>query len=283
MTLTFGLLTFACQGLMAATLFVAGHGSDANPGTEEKPFATLERARDEIRQRKAAGPLPAGGITVEVRGGVYELPRPLELTDQDSGTENAPIVYRARQGEVVKITGGRAVSGWKPVSDSAVLQRLDPAARDKVFQADLKALGITDLEGIGNARTYQSDPGLELFFQDQPMTLARYPNSGYLRIADVFDASGIAPSGQANTAEGRFACSDPRPARWAGEKGIWLHGFWFYDWADLRLPLGSVDGAAGTIRLGSGPGRSISGSGHSNQGTLSRRNSAALAFGTACA
>jgi hypothetical protein len=255
--LSLGTLTLAWQGAMAATLFVAGHGSDANPGTEEKPFATLERARDEIRRLKAGGPLPAGGITVEVGGGLYELPRPLELTDQDSGAENAPIVYRARQGEVVKITGGRAVSGWKPVTDSAVLQRLDPAAADKVFQADLRALGITDWEGIGNARTYQSDPGLELFFQDQPMTLARYPNTGYMRIADVFDADGIAASGRANTAEGRFVCDDPRPARWAGEKGIWLHGFWVYDWADLRLPLGAVDPAARTISLGSGSGRSF--------------------------
>ncbi len=257
MTLTLGTLILACQGAMASTLFVASDGSDANPGTEEKPFATLERARDEIRQRKAAGPLPAGGITVDVRGGVYELPRPLELTDQDSGAENAPIVYRARQGEVVKITGGRAVSGWKPVTDSAVLQRLDPAAADKVFQADLQTLGITDWEGIGNARTYQSDPGLQLFFQDQPMTLARYPNTGYLRIADVFDANGVAASGRANTAEGRFVCDDPRPARWAGEKGIWLHGFWVYDWADLRLPLGAVDPAARTISLGAGSGRSF--------------------------
>jgi hypothetical protein len=257
MTLTLGTLILACQGAMASTLFVAGHGSDANPGTEEKPFATLERARDEIRQRKAGGPLPVGGITVEVRGGVYELPRPLELTDQDSGVENAPIVYRSRQGEVAKLAGSREVTGWKPVTDTAVLQRLDPAARDKIFQADLKALGITDLEGIGNARTYQSDPGLELFFQDQPMTLARYPNAGYLRIADVFDANGIAPSGQANTAEGRFVCNDSRLARWVDEKGIWLHGFWVYDWADQRLPLGSVDGADRTIRLGSGAGRTF--------------------------
>ena len=42
MTLTLGMLILACQGTMAATLYVASDGSDANPGTEEKPFATLE-------------------------------------------------------------------------------------------------------------------------------------------------------------------------------------------------------------------------------------------------
>ncbi len=253
-TLTAGVLILATRGALAATLFVATTGHDANPGTETQPFATLERARDEIRQRKVAEPLPAGGITVEVRGGVYELARPLELTDQDSGAEHAPIVYRARQGEIVRLVGGRTVTGWQPVTNPAILKRLDPAAHGQVFQADLKALGITDLQGIGNAGVYQSDPGLELFFQDQPMTLARYPNSGYLHIADVLDAQGIAKSGQANTPDGRFVCDDPRPARWVDEKGLWLHGFWVYDWADQRIPLGTVDPAAHTLSLA--PGRS---------------------------
>ncbi len=251
-----GILMLACQATRAAaTLCVATDGNDTHPGTAEKPFATLERARDEIRRMRAAGPLPVGGITVELRGGVYELARPIELTGQDSGTDNAPIVYRARRGEGVKIVGGRAVTGWRLVTDAAILQRLEPAAHGKVFQADLKALGITDLRGIGNAGVYQSDPGLELFFQDQPMILARYPNSGYLHIADVLDANGIVKSGQAQTAEGKFVCDDPRLARWVGEQGIWLHGFWVWDWADQRIRLGTIDATTHTLGLASQPGR----------------------------
>jgi len=257
--LTVSLSILVCPAAPAATLFVAAEGRDTDPGTEAQPFATLERARDEVRRLKASGSLPAEGIIVEVRGGVYELPRPLELTELDSGTEQTPIVYRARPGEVVKVIGGRTVTGWTLVREAAVLDRLDAAAAGNVFQADLRAQGITDWEGIGQARTYQSDPGLELFFQDQPMTLARYPNAGYLRIADVLDANGSAASGRANTPEGRFVCDDPRPARWAMEKDVWLHGFWVWDWADLRLPLGSVDPAARTISLGRGRPGSASG------------------------
>jgi len=120
---------------------------------------------------------PVGGIAIELRGGVYELAQPLELTALDSGDENAPIIYRARQGETVKLIGERMVTGWKPLADRAVLNRLDPAARGQVWQADLKVLGITDLQGINNATMYQSDPRLEVFFQDKPMALAHYPNS----------------------------------------------------------------------------------------------------------
>lgn len=256
MILTAGILILACHAALATTLLVATNGTDTNPGTEEKPFATLERARDEIRRMRAGGRLPVGGITVEVRGGVYELARPVEWTDKDSGTDNSPIVYRVRPGEVARIVGGRSVRGWQPVTEPAILQRLDPAAHGKVFQADLKALGITDLQGIGNAGVYQSDPGLELFFQDQPMTLARYPNSGYLHIADVLDATGVVKSGQARTPEGRFVCDDSRSARWVGEKGIWLHGFWVWDWADQRIPLGIVTPSNHTLSLASQPGRS---------------------------
>ena len=251
--LSAGIAILACHAGMGTDLFVATNGSDASPGTKEKPFATLERARNEIRRLKTGGALPVGGITVEVRGGLYELARPIELGDQDSGTDNAPVVYRARRGEVARIVGGRIVTGWQPVTDQAVLKCLEAVAKGKVFQADLKALGITDLQGIGNAGVYQSDPGLELFFKDQPMTLARYPNSGYLHIVDVLDANGVVTSGQARTPAGRFVCDDPRPARWVGEKGIWLHGFWVWDWADQRIPLGTVAPSTHTLSLASQP------------------------------
>ena len=244
-----------CAGLSwAETFYVSPTGNDASPGAKDRPFATLERARDEIRRRRASGPLPVGGMTVELSGGVYELSRPFELTAGDGGTENAPIVYRARRGETAKLVGGRGVTGWKQVTDPAILKRMDPAARGKVWQADLKALGITDLTGIGKAGVYQSDPGLELFFQDRPMTLARYPNSGYIHIASALDAGGARKTGRVSTPNGKFICDDPRLARWAGEKGIWLHGFWVWDWADQRIPLGSVDAAAHTLSFVPGAG-----------------------------
>lgn len=231
----------------AVTFTVSPGGKDTNPGTTAKPFATLERARDQVRQMKTAGGLPSGGVTVELRGGVYELTQPFELGPEDSGTEKSPVVYRSRKGETARIVGGRVVTGWERVEDAAVLNRLDASARVSVWRADLKALGVSDLEGIGRAEVYQSDPGLELFFRDKPMILSRYPNAGYLHIAGVFDANGLQKTGDISSPDGRFVCDDPRIARWAGEKGIWLHGFWVWDWADQRIPLGSLDLEARTI------------------------------------
>ena len=71
------------------TLFVANNGNDtwsgciAAPNADETdgPFATLERARDEIRNIKRSGEMQEGGATVELRGGVYQREQPFELSE----------------------------------------------------------------------------------------------------------------------------------------------------------------------------------------------------------
>ena len=85
-------------------LFVASDGDDnwsgrmamPNKAKNDGPFATLEKARDEIRKLRQSGQMPPGGITVEIRGGVYYLDKPFELGEADSGNENSPVVYRSR-------------------------------------------------------------------------------------------------------------------------------------------------------------------------------------------
>ena len=130
-------------------LHVAPSGDNAGDGSTTRPFATLERARDEVRAIRKARPLPAGGVTITLHAGVYELARTLALTQEDAGTAASPIVYRAAPGAEVRISGGKRIAGWRAVNDPAVLDRLDPAARGHVVQADLKTLGITDFGTIG--------------------------------------------------------------------------------------------------------------------------------------
>lgn len=169
-----GASAVSAEGLL---LYVSPTGNDqwsgrlVSPNTSKTdgPLATLAGARDAIRKLREAGPLPAGGITVELAGGVYELANPLELQAKDSGTAESPIVYRGREGAEVRLVGGRVVTGWRPVTDAAVLARLDEAARGHVLQADLKAQGVADLGQMKPGHTWaQSDAGLELFFQDAP-------------------------------------------------------------------------------------------------------------------
>jgi len=231
-------------------LFVSPAGNDAWSGTlaepnaakSDGPLASLERARNEIRKRKQAGGLPDGGVTVSIAGGLYERGQTFELGPEDSGTEKSPIAYRGQPGAAVRLIGGKRVTGFRPVSDAAVLDRLDPAARGKVHQADLKAQGITDYG-------QPSGGGIELFFQDKPMPVARWPNEGFVKIARVLGPTPVDVRGTKGCAEGIFAYEGDRPRRWAAEKDVWLHGYWFWDWADQRQKVEAIDPEKHSIAL----------------------------------
>ena len=142
----------------AADFYVATTGNDhwsgtlaaSNPQQSDGPFATLERARDEIRKLKGHGGLQ-GPTTVWVRGGTYALAQTFKLGAQDSGEAQDRIIYRAYENEKPVLTGGRAITGFVPY-------------QGEILKADVGAQG---LKGIYFR---------QLFFDDQRQILARYPN-----------------------------------------------------------------------------------------------------------
>ncbi|HQF38817.1 MAG TPA: right-handed parallel beta-helix repeat-containing protein [Opitutaceae bacterium] len=189
--------TLGTPRVYGAEYFVSPNGSDTNAGTKAAPFRTLEKAKAAVRTRIAAG-VPAGGIAVWLRGGVYERSMTLELTAADSGTSAANSVdWRGYPGEDVQLLGGRriAASAFSVVtSASPIWSRLDVSARGKVLQIDLKPwLGLTaQSTEAEKAAAYGvlaiSDPlypvrrtgsALELFIDRRPMQLGRWPDAGY--------------------------------------------------------------------------------------------------------
>lgn len=131
-------------------IYVSVTGSDADVGTEEKPLRSLEGARDLLRKlRKSAQ--GKGGFTVWILGGIHSRSSTFELVEEDSGTEESPIVYRSRSGEEARLVGGKEIKRetFRPVTNTALLGRLPARARGKVLQAELGVVGITDYGGPG--------------------------------------------------------------------------------------------------------------------------------------
>ena len=77
----------------AAEFYVSVNGNDQNPGTKQAPFATLERAREAIRNLKNETGLPQGGVRVILTPGTYHRTTTFCLGAEDSGSEASPIVY----------------------------------------------------------------------------------------------------------------------------------------------------------------------------------------------
>jgi hypothetical protein len=244
------LLLCASASLPAGlTLYVSYKGNDkanglaARPGPAGGPMRSLERARDEIRALKQAGKLPPGPITVELGAGIYERDAAFVLEEQDSGTPESPITYRAEPGAEVRIVGGKVVRRWKAVTDAVTLERIDPAARGKVVVADLKSQGITDYGKPGGGWNSGAVLRLELFYNDEPMGIARWPNEGFVRVKDVTDEKPVDVRGTKGSKVGKFVYDGDRPEYWLqkGEKDVWLQGWWFWDWAEERQRIAGID------------------------------------------
>ncbi len=227
----------------AITYFVAPKGNDDNPGNLEKPFATLERARDAIRAQKNNGVLPPGGVTVYLRGGTYTVTNTFTLTDIDSGNVGAPVVYRAWQDEKPVFSGGFRVRGFEKVKDPSILARLPPEARGKVRVADLKAQGYTSFDaqksyGYGINNTTMR----ELFQDGQPLQVARWPNAGSVKTGEVLD-----PTNRV------FTFTSDRLARWTHAADPMANGYWYHLWAVCAIPI-TLNASAGTVTLKERPG-----------------------------
>ncbi|MCX8157019.1 MAG: right-handed parallel beta-helix repeat-containing protein [Verrucomicrobiae bacterium] len=221
-----------------AVFYVAPQGSDANPGTAAKPFASLARAREAVRQLKSQGQLPAGGVTILVQGGEYALREPFRLEARDSGQPGRPIVYRAAPNQKPRFVGSQALSGFTPVTDPALKALLPAASREQVLQCDLRALGLTNW-GAVTASGRRAD----LYFNGTRLTLARWPNTNWVQVGKLLGGTNTAMSIHARRGnrEGRFTFDFDRPARWQQEPEIWLHGYWFWDWAEDYQRVAALD------------------------------------------
>lgn len=171
----------------ATSFYVATNGSDANPGTFAAPFKTSEKARDTVRA--LARPLPAGGVTVWLRGGTFYRMNTLMLTNvNDSGTVTAPIVYRSYSNEVAVISGGKSLSAasWSPLNSTQTNRVAPGVNQTNIFEMDIAAAGLTHATNFpadfGQWTTFNvynqgNDGGFcELFYNGQRQFLSRYPN-----------------------------------------------------------------------------------------------------------
>jgi hypothetical protein len=97
------------QNMLQTEFFVAADGNDANEGTRAKPFATLQRAADAIREN---GPWQHD-VQILVREGVYILDRAVVFTDREASGQQYSITVTAYPGSKPVFMGGRHINGWR--------------------------------------------------------------------------------------------------------------------------------------------------------------------------
>jgi hypothetical protein len=210
-----------------------------DPNTPVNLIQALAILKDPVL-RDAKGTLKES-ITIHLDAGTYRLGETLNIGAASSGDAEHPVTIEGPKDASAVISGGRAVNGFTPVTDRAVLARLPEAARSHVLQADLAKQGITDYGkqarhgfGIANAPT-----ALEVSYRNQPMILARWPNQGFAEIATT-------PDGEKGLT---FTVQGAHLAAWKDEPNLLATGYWGNNWADVTIPIKAIDLAAQKITL----------------------------------
>ena len=185
---------------------VTANGSDSNPGTADQPFATIDKARDAIRQSGNVGVNP---IVVNIHTGVYRLSSPLKFGPEDGGTLEAPVLYRSAGDGIATITGAQEISSsWEPWKNG-------------IYRTRVKTQGRVD----------------RFFVNGQLQHMARYPNfgAGYVPVDSNGSHRGIKAGVAPYNGCTPDAWEPSRVAGWENPAGAYLHAMHRSLWASMHF------------------------------------------------
>lgn len=188
-------------------LTVAPNGNDANPGTPEKPLATIGKAKELVRGMRSKG--LDHDVVVGLRAGTYSPSEPLHFTPADGGDVTHSVTYKAYPNEKVVVSGGIPLTGLKPGADGVW----------EVTIPEVKS-------GAWNFR--------DLYVNGERRPRARFPNEGYLHV----DQAGEDKRTNFTASPGDL----PKLENADGVELLFLH-----DWSISRIPVQSIDTKTNTL------------------------------------
>ena len=223
--------------LLGKNIYVSIQGNDSNNGSLEFPFKTIERAIKELNKNNEN--------TIYLREGEYQLNNSIELQN----LKNLSIL--AFQNEKVRITGCIKInkdSIKKPKGN--IIKQFNKKTRTKIRYIDCNHLGIKLSGLIKKGFGHNSGPSWnELFINDTPLNVAKWPNNGMILIDSVINTGNIISKNIKNKGHAIFKYNSHQPNLWKSIKDAWIGGYFGEGWGDELLPIKSIDTKRKTISI----------------------------------
>lgn len=203
-------------------IYVATDGSDNNTGTIDNPLATIDRAVDVLRTMEIND-----GAVIYIREGIYKVDDTISINNLK--INGAPVIISNYGKEEVKLIGGETIGSdkFEKISDNELIARLDPVVASKIYVAELD-------DKVSSSTTIKST----VYFNSQPMTLARYPNSGYVKTGEILDPGPRVDFGEEDDGRGfEFVLDDLTPTTWKNTGELYMFGAFAREWSiyDVRI------------------------------------------------
>ena len=218
----FALVTVSACASAGGIVYVSPHAGAVRDGSQARPFATPQEARDALRARKAKD--PGASWSVELAAGEYPLAEAFTLKPEDSGTPDAPVTWRGPADGSARIVGARELKGW----------RVRPDGRWE-----------TDVPIVQKHRFQVAVWFEQLYVNGRRAKRARYPNEGFLQ------AKGAKPTllaGDTELMELFANGGDLAPLAACSFAHLRLaHLVVHHKWSATRRPIRGYDAARGVV------------------------------------
>jgi hypothetical protein len=178
-------------------IFVSNNGNDNGTGTKESPVKTLDRAKELSASFKGKT-----AVNIILNDGIYYLANTLVLNENNSGTKDYPITYRALHEGKAIISGGKELSLiWKLFKNGIYIAKIN-----------------SDVEID------------QLFINGKNQRMARFPNAVANR--NIFDTWDLSARKEIDTAND--VLNPERIKSWKNPEGAYLHTMQKALWGDMH-------------------------------------------------
>lgn len=219
-----------------AEFFVSSTGNDSNPGTYEQPFATLDKARQEVAKINQN---MTGDIYVFISAGKYYVNETITFNESDSGTNGYNVIYRnLDELASAEIIGGKVIdTQWQLVERTGADADLPAVAEGKVFKTHVGTDIIFDTLYVNDRRATLARTKNLNKYKDFTSALTPYMKSEAGGIGDLIYRVGDLDEESINGIVKAQERGDLDASVY-----MWDGGYW--DWMTDTIPVSAIDTAS---------------------------------------